>query len=193
LSLASHRSFSIEGTGFGAHASQLQRRDVFRVFPCIFRLTANIRLNVNEFADLDHRLLVIFDGNCGFCNASVRWFLRRDRCDRLRFAPSEAPRVAALLERHGFSVRDFPWGPSTIVVVRNPGDPAEQIYLRSDAAAALLAELPRPWSTAGKAFQGIPRPLRDLGYRIVASLRYRFWGRTKTCPLPTLQERAHFL
>lgn len=150
-------------------------------------------MSVNEFADLGSRLLVVYDGKCGFCNASVRWFLHRDRNDCLRFAPSESPRVAALLERHGFSVSDFPRGPSTIVVVRDPGGPAEQVLLRSDAAAAMLIALPRPWSVAGKFFQWIPSPVRDLGYRIVASLRYRLWGRTESCPLLTPGERAHFL
>jgi predicted DCC family thiol-disulfide oxidoreductase YuxK len=44
-----------------------------------------------------------------------------------------------------------------------------------------------------KVFKWIPRPLRDLGYRIIARLRYRIWGRFETCPIPTALERAHFL
>lgn len=148
---------------------------------------------VENFSELSDRLLVIFDGNCGFCNASVRWFLRRDQNDRLRFASSESPKVAALLERYGFSVPSFPRGPSTIVVVRNPGGSTEQVLLRSAAAAAMLIELPGPWSVTGRLFQWIPRPLRDLGYRLVASSRYRIWGRVEQCPLPGPAERAHFL
>jgi predicted DCC family thiol-disulfide oxidoreductase YuxK len=58
---------------------------------------------VNSFEELGGRLLVIFDGQCGFCNRSVRWFLRRDRRDRLRFVASDSPKVAELLARHGGS------------------------------------------------------------------------------------------
>ena len=29
------------------------------------------------------RLLVVFDGRCGFCTRAVRWFVRRARRDRL--------------------------------------------------------------------------------------------------------------
>jgi predicted DCC family thiol-disulfide oxidoreductase YuxK len=67
------------------------------------------------------------------------------------------------------------------------------VLIRSDAAVALLAALPSPWPVIGKVFGWIPRPLRDLGYRIIARLRYRIWGRFETCPIPTAQERAHFL
>jgi len=148
---------------------------------------------VNEFPDLGGRLLVVYDGHCGFCNASVRWLLRRDRRDRLRFAPSHSPRVAALLQRHGFSVNDFPSGPSTMVVVRDAGSPAEQAFLRSDAAVVLLAELPQPWRAAGACLRFVPRPLRDFGYHIIAAVRYRIWGRFEVCPLPAPNDRARFL
>ena len=60
------------------------------------------------------QLLVIYDGNCGLCNRSVRWLLRRDRKDHLRFAPSSDPAVADLLASHGISVI-----PDTILVIRN--------------------------------------------------------------------------
>jgi predicted DCC family thiol-disulfide oxidoreductase YuxK len=148
---------------------------------------------VSDFADLGVRLLVIYDGRCGFCNRSVRWFLRRDRHDRLRFIPSESPRVADLLVRHSLPAFDSPASSDTMVVVRNPGTPAEQIYLRSDAAAALLAELPHQWLFLGGFFRLIPRPIRDLGYLLIARIRYRVRGRYDTCPIPTPAERAHFL
>lgn len=148
---------------------------------------------MNEFADLGDRLLVIFDGHCGFCNKSVRWFLRRDRNDRLRFVPSESPLVADILARHGFSADDFPAGPSTLVVVRNAGGDGEQIFTRSDAAVVLLAELPRPWPIVATLFRWIPRPLRDLGYRFIARWRYRIWGRLDSCPIPTPEERKRFV
>jgi len=143
------------------------------------------------------RLLVIFDGHCGLCNRAVRWFLTRDQQDRLRFVPSESEKVAGLLARHGFGARDAVSGhgtiPRTILVVRDPGASTECVLNRSDAVVALLGELPRPWPAVGVALGVIPRPLRDLGYRIVARWRYHIWGRLETCPLPTAEERSRFL
>ncbi|MGA3049903.1 MAG: DCC1-like thiol-disulfide oxidoreductase family protein [Terracidiphilus sp.] len=156
-------------------------------------LCAGISVSVSELDDIGDRLLVIFDGYCGFCNRSVRWFLRRDGDDRLRFVPSDSPRANELLTRYGLGLPGSELGPNTIVVVRNAGRPDERVFLRSDAARELLGELPQPWRTAGIVFGWIPRPVRDLGYRLIARWRYRIWGRLESCPIPTAAERARFL
>lgn len=138
-------------------------------------------------------LLVIFDGHCGFCNGSVRWFLRRDTQARLRFVPSQSPKVAELLARHGFAPSDLETGPDTILVVRDAFGPNEQVLTRTDATVAMLNELSRPWPSIARIFGWIPRAIRDLGYRLVARWRYRIWGRLDSCPLPTPAERGRFL
>ncbi len=148
---------------------------------------------MSDLEELGGRLLVIFDGHCGLCNRSVRWLLARDRRDRLRFVASGSPRVAGLLTRHGFSAADTPSSPGTILVVRAAGSPWEQVLIRSDAVAALLAELPRPWPAAAIVLRCIPRLLRDLGYRLIARWRYRIWGRLANCPLPMPAEQGRFL
>jgi|ERR1019366_4410241 predicted DCC family thiol-disulfide oxidoreductase YuxK len=152
-------------------------------------------VNLNEIGD---RLLVIFDGHCGFCNRSVRWFLQRDRLDRLRFVPSESPKVADLFARRQIietkdGLGSSKLAPSTILVVTNPDTPVEQVLVRSDAAIAMLRQLPRPWPAVATGMSWIPRPLRDFGYRLVARFRYRIWGRLDACPVPTAQERSRFL
>jgi predicted DCC family thiol-disulfide oxidoreductase YuxK len=139
------------------------------------------------------RLLVVFDGHCGLCNSLVRWLLRRDKLDRLRFVASESDKVAGLLARHGFAVLDPATGPGTILVVSDPSGPEERLLVRSDAVVALFNELPRPWPVAATILKLIPRPLRDLGYRLIARWRYCIWGRLESCPLPTTEERERFL
>jgi predicted DCC family thiol-disulfide oxidoreductase YuxK len=139
------------------------------------------------------QLLVIFDGHCGLCNSLVRWLLRRDSQNRLRFAASESEKVVELLARHGFAVLDPPAGPGTILVVRDTDCPQERVLVRSDAVVALLNELPRPWPVVATILKLIPRPLRDFGYRLIARWRYRIWGRLESCPLPTTEERERFL
>ena len=152
-----------------------------------------ISISVSELDEIGDRLLVIFDGHCGFCNRAVRWFLRRDRRDRLRFMASESPKVAGLLARHGMGATDLASGPDTMLVVRHPDSLAERVFVRSDAALALLAELPRPWQGVGVVFGWVPRPVRELGYRLIARWRYRIWGQLESCPIPTPEERARFL
>jgi len=152
-----------------------------------------ISLMMNNIPEFGGRLLVIFDGQCGLCNRTVRWLVRRDSQDRLRFVAFEPAKAAGLLARHGIGAPDPESGPATILVVREFGQPAEHVLARSEAVLALLAELPCPWPTVKTALRWIPRPLLDLGYRLIACWRYRIWGRLESCPLPTAEERARFL
>jgi predicted DCC family thiol-disulfide oxidoreductase YuxK len=153
-------------------------------------------MSVGEFAEVDRRLMVIFDGHCGLCNRSVRWLLRRDRDDRMRFVASESPRVAELLERHGMGVaptRAAQVGPSSILVVEHAGSADERLLFRSDAVLALMGELPPPWPGIAALLRWVPGMVRDLLYRAIARVRYWVWGRLEACPLPAAEERARFL
>jgi predicted DCC family thiol-disulfide oxidoreductase YuxK len=148
---------------------------------------------MNNLAELGGRLLVIYDGQCGLCYRVVRWLLRSDRRDRLRFAAAESAKVAGLLARLGISLPDAKFGPATILVVRNFNHPAEQVLMRSEAILALLAELPHPWPTVETVLSRVPRPVLDLGYRLIADWRYRIWGRLESCPVPTAEVGQRFL
>lgn len=39
----------------------------------------------------------------------------------------------------------------------------------------------------------VPRPIRDRAYRIVAKNRYRWFGRSEACMIPTPDIRRRFL
>jgi predicted DCC family thiol-disulfide oxidoreductase YuxK len=156
-------------------------------------ICVGIRMSVSELDKLGDRLLVIFDGYCGFCNRSVRWLLKRDRLDRLRFVASDSQKVAGLLARHGFAATEGGFAPNTIVVVRDPRGSKEQIFVSSEAVIALFRVLPRPWPIIGALLGWIPRPVRDLGYGLIARWRYHIWGRLESCPVPKPEERKRFV
>ncbi len=144
---------------------------------------------MEETSDIGGRVLVLFDGHCGLCNGAVRWLLRRDRGDRLRFLALESDKAALVLARHGMGGGSL----ETMVVVRGVGGTGESVLVRSDAVVALLKELPRPWAWVGTVLGWVPRAVRDFGYGLVARGRYRIWGRLESCPVPTAEERRRFL
>jgi predicted DCC family thiol-disulfide oxidoreductase YuxK len=147
---------------------------------------------VSELNQVGDRLLVIFDGHCGLCNHSVRWLLPRDRNDRLRFVASQSEKIAGLLARHELNAGAAN-GPDTLLVAQNVGLPGERVLMRSNGVLAVLGQLPQPWPFFAGVLRLIPRPLRDLGYRVIARLRYRIWGRLDACPIPTAAERIRFI
>lgn len=145
------------------------------------------------FPELKDRLLVVFDGECGFCNRSIRWLLRRDRHDRMRFAPSSDPRASTLMARHGIPEPGAALQPDTILLFRQIGTPMEEMLVRSNAVLASLRALPQPWPLIAAMARLVPRPIRESAYRLIARWRYRIWGRHASCPIPTPEERCHFL
>jgi predicted DCC family thiol-disulfide oxidoreductase YuxK len=145
--------------------------------------------NVELTDQIGDRLLVLFDGHCGFCNGTVRWLARRDRRDRLRFAASGSAAVADLMASNG----GVPASEGSVLVFRRVGTPDEAMLTRIPAWLAVLQELPWPWPLTGRLLAWVPGRISEAGYSLIARWRYRIWGRLASCPLPTPAERSKFL
>ena len=65
-------------------------------------------------------------------------------------------------------------------------------YVKSDAAIHIARYLRGGWKLLG-AIRVLPRPVRDWGYDVVARNRYRWFGRTESCMVPTPDIRARFI
>lgn len=118
------------------------------------------------------RPVLLFDGECGLCQACVRLLIRLDRAGRLRFAPLQGPPAQAYLNGQGLPVRDF----DTLVFVPDWDQPGRGAYrLRTDgllAACAVVGGVGRELAN----LRALPRGLRDTLYRIVARSRYALFG-----------------
>jgi len=131
--------------------------------------------------------VVFFDGVCGLCNQFVDHVLRHDREGRLLFAPLQGKTFLEVQQRHPELARTD----SMIYLIRQDGE--ETLRLRSDASIGVMKEL-GGWDAVIARFLNVcPRAVRDLGYRFVAAIRYRVFGKRATCRMPTPEERARFL
>lgn len=128
--------------------------------------------------------IVLFDGHCNFCNGTVNFLIDRDRRGTLRFAALESAAGRRLLAERGVVMPEVP---DTMVFIDGP-----RVLLRSDAALATTAYLRQPWPLV-RAARIVPRFLRDAVYALVARNRYRWFGRTEACRVPTPAVRARFL
>jgi predicted DCC family thiol-disulfide oxidoreductase YuxK len=129
--------------------------------------------------------VVLFDGVCNLCNGAVNFAIDRDPRSRLRFASLQSPAGRQLLERLGHPV---PAGDSESILLVEGG----RVHERSGAALRIARYLSGGWSLLA-ALLVVPWPLRDLVYRWVASHRYRWFGKTDVCRVPTPALRARFL
>lgn len=133
--------------------------------------------------------VVFFDGVCGLCNRFVDFVLSRDRRGAIRFAPLQGETARQVLSSElpvpSAKTQSF----DTIVWL----DSSSREFVRSAAAVRVLWRLGGVWSMIGWLLWLIPRPLRDVGYRLVAANRYRLFGKKETCRLPSPAERERFL
>lgn len=127
--------------------------------------------------------VVLFDGVCNLCNASVDFIIRRDRKGRLRFAALQSEAAKTFLGN-----LEIPKSlPDSILFYEN-----EKLYSRSAAVLRIASYLGFPWVLA-KIFIIIPAFVRDAVYDFVARNRFRWFGKKETCRMPTQEERGRFL
>jgi predicted DCC family thiol-disulfide oxidoreductase YuxK len=115
--------------------------------------------------------IVLFDGICNLCNASVRFISRHDKDSKIQFASLQSEKAKELLKNAAFNNENL----HSIVFIAD-----QKIFLKSDAAIE-IAKLLHGFPHYLKYFQFIPRPIRDILYDLIAKNRYRFFG--KTCSL----------
>jgi len=129
--------------------------------------------------------MLFYDGHCALCHGTVRFVLRHDRSGgRWRFAPLQGatfPALVAASRRAGL--------PDSIVVLTEQGS----LLVRSDAMIHILRRLGGSWRFLGGLIAVVPRPVRNLGYDLVARIRYRVFGRHEDlCPMVPPEWRARF-
>ena len=133
--------------------------------------------------------IILYDGVCGLCNRLVQFLLKHDKDGRLRFASLQSDFAEKVLGRHGFDAKDL----DTVHVVENYDRADERVLQRSDAVLRAGRELGGFWSASSSVGKVVPRGLRDLVYRFVATNRYRVFGRYDSCMLPDPNQRSRFL
>ncbi len=127
--------------------------------------------------------IVIFDGVCNFCDRSVRFLMNRDPGGRFRFASNQSEAGSALLRAHGID----PASVDSVYLVEG-----DRIWKKSAAALEITRRMPGLWKLL-YGFVIVPRPIRDWVYDLIARNRYRMFGRSESCRLPTEAERSRFL
>ncbi|MBY5992338.1 thiol-disulfide oxidoreductase DCC family protein [Ferrimonas balearica] len=126
--------------------------------------------------------IILFDGVCNFCNATVRFVWARDPKGYFRFAPLQSATAETLLAAH-----PLPRNGDTVVLIQNG-----RAYQKSAAALRIARQLSGLWPLMA-CFLLVPRPLRDAVYDFIGRRRYRWFGRSEQCQLPSAELRRRFL
>lgn len=127
--------------------------------------------------------IVLFDGHCSFCDASVRFIIQRDPTAIFRFASLQSEIGQQLVQR-----MHIPKQTDSLVLIEGT-----TAYTHSTAALRIAKQLHRLWPLLYICIL-IPRPIRDGLYRFIAKNRYRWFGRKEqACELPSPAIQNRFL
>jgi predicted DCC family thiol-disulfide oxidoreductase YuxK len=127
--------------------------------------------------------VILFDGVCNLCNQSVQFVINHDPAAKFNFAALQSPFGQSQLTKHNFDKEEF----TSIILVMG-----DKVYDRSRAALEIAKRLSGLWPLM-YAFVIVPPFIRNFVYDWISRNRYRWFGRTDECMLPTPELRARFI
>lgn len=128
--------------------------------------------------------ILLFDGVCNLCNASVQFIIKNDPAGKIKFASLQSERGESLLEVHHLSKTEL----FSLVFIQD-----NQIFLRSDAVLQIARVLKQPWPVLSTIGRFIPSFFRDKLYEWISKSRYKFFGKRDACMIPSPELMNRFL
>lgn len=127
--------------------------------------------------------IIFFDGVCNFCNASVNFIIERDKNNIFKFCSIQSDKAKALLNlpENYFS------SPDTFILLD-----CNKIHEKSTAALKVAKHLSFPWQLF-YIFILIPPFIRNFFYTLFARHRYKLFGKSDTCRIPSPSEKQKFI
>lgn len=127
--------------------------------------------------------ILLFDGVCNLCSNAVQFVIKRDKKDQFKFAPLQSEEGKILLEKRGYSSKSL----SSFVLIRG-----KKVYDMSSASLEVCRSLGGFWKIF-YAFIIIPKSFRDFIYKLIATNRYKWFGKSNACMVPTPELKSKFL
>lgn len=128
--------------------------------------------------------IILFDGVCNLCNASVQFVIKRDTKDRFRFVPLQSDLGNKILNHLGVNREQ-----TDSIVLYEPG---KAYYYKAEAALKIINELGGLYQLLN-ILQIFPKFLSNIVYDYIAKNRYRWYGKQENCMMPTPELVAKFL
>jgi len=131
-----------------------------------------------------YKKLILFDGVCNLCNASVLYVIKRDKRDLFMFAPLQSNIGKQIIKKYNIDSNKT----DSIILL----EPEKGISYKSTAALKIVSKLTFP-SNLLSIFLIIPPFIRNWVYNYIAKNRYKWYGKKENCMIPTPELSAKFL
>lgn len=126
--------------------------------------------------------IILFDGECHFCNRSVQFIIKRDPSALFKFTSLQSTIGKNLVNQF-----NIPPDIDSLLLINNG-----KWHTKSSAVFHICKYLSGPWKLFYP-FLIIPKPIRDFFYHIIAKNRYKFYRKQSICMIPTQDMKQRFL
>lgn len=127
--------------------------------------------------------VILFDGVCNLCSASVQFVIRHDPKHYFRFASLQGNFGQRILKEHDLPLQ----GSDSFILLENGN-----LYTRATAALRVCRKLNGAWPFM-YGFIIVPPFIRNTVYDFVAKRRYKWFGKKETCWVPTAELQELFI
>jgi len=124
---------------------------------------------------LKEKNIILYDGYCNLCNASLQFIVKRDRKKVFQYFPIQSPEGELL------SIRLADNNIPDSVILFSGG----QFYVKSEAIFEILSQLGKGYNVL-LIFKIIPKKFWDKLYDWIAANRYKWFGKTNYCRTPNI-------
>lgn len=129
--------------------------------------------------------VVLFDGECNFCNSGVWMMISNSDAGNMRFCAQNSEMGLSLLHSFGQDQERL----SSIAVLNKDG----HLFTRSSALVEIMSRMHAPYPVLSAVFNAVPESVRDEMYAWVSRRRHAFGTENLSCRIPEEDEVSRFL
>lgn len=132
---------------------------------------------------LEYQPILLFDGYCNLCNASVQFFLKHEKQPIIYFSSLQSNVGKELLTRYNID----PITTDSLVFIIN-----SRAYTKSSAALRITKYMKGLYPMF-QILLLIPKFIRDVIYDYISRNRYKWYGKSENCMVPDASIVKRFL
>ncbi len=132
----------------------------------------------------NNKQLILFDGICNLCEASVQYVIKHDKNDVFRYTALQSDAGQEILKKFNIDREKM----DSILLY----SPENGIAYKSTAALKIASKLGLPRNLMA-VFLIVPAFIRNWVYDFIAKNRYQWYGKKNECMIPTPELKSKFL
>ena len=131
-----------------------------------------------------HKKLILFDGVCNLCDASVQYIIKNDKKDIFRYTALQSEVGQEIIKKFNIDTAQT----DSILLYSD----SQGISYKSTAALKIALQLGFPRNLMS-IFLIVPAFIRNWVYDYIAKNRYTWYGKKEECMIPTPELKSKFL